>query len=173
MARACPRGAICVDMAVVVAFAALAITAFVAFYPRRPDPIAPPPETTTRVSVQVAPPKEPMAPPLASTFLMPINTPTQGVAAEYQPVGTLTSDDGSVLPLVGKPLIPGRDKWSYFTSADNYAQVRLPVMYKGKNCMDEYGCDELSSGDSVSTSGGPGDMKVSLYPRQYPRYIPL
>lgn len=175
MARACPRGSICIDLTLLVAAAALVMTFFVAFGSKRTPQMPRAPIETARASVdvQVNPTTQTQSIPLAPTFMLPINVPTQGYVADFQSIGTLTSANGDIMPLMGKPLIPGRSKWNYFTLADNYAQVKMPVVNGGKNCMEEYGCDELSSGDSVSASGAQGPMTVSLYPKEYPRYIPF
>lgn len=101
---------------------------------------------------------------------VPINVTTQGILPDFQPIGTLVGD-GKTLPLMGRPAQIRRSIWNYFTKADNYGQVQMPITYKRKNCMDSQGCDELSSGDIVLTTSGE-KMTVQLYPPSCPSYIP-
>ena len=105
---------------------------------------------------------------------VPINIRTRGVDVAYRQVGLLTQDNGKdlILPLMGRPLEPGRDKWNFYTMAGNQAQVKLPVKSRGRNCTSEYGCDDLTTGDRVSVEGYEGPFKVTIYENEYPRYLP-
>ncbi len=77
-----------------------------------------------------------------------------------------------ILPLMGRPLEPRRDKWNFYTMAGNAAQVKLPVSSRGKNCTSEYGCDDLSTGDIVDVEGYGANFKVTMYENEAPRYLP-
>ena len=105
---------------------------------------------------------------------VPINIRTRGVDVAYRQVGILTQEGGKdlILPLMGRPLQPGRDKWNFYTMAGNQAQVKLPVKSRGRNCTSEYGCDDLSTGDLVSAEGYGGAFKVTMYENEGPRYLP-
>ena len=105
---------------------------------------------------------------------VPINIRTRGVDVAYRQVGILTQDSGKdlILPLMGRPLEPGRDKWNFYTMAGNQAQVKLPVKSRGRNCTSEYGCDDLTTGDHVSVEGYGGQFKATIYENESPRYLP-
>jgi len=105
---------------------------------------------------------------------IPINIRTQGVDSCYRQVGILTRVNGPemILPLMGKPLIPARDKWNFYTMASNQAQVKLPIRVKKRDCTSEYGCDDLNTGDLVSVDGYDSHFRVRMYENDSPRYIP-
>ena len=105
---------------------------------------------------------------------VPINIRTRGVDVAYRQVGILTQQGGKdlILPLMGRPLEPRRDKWNFYTMAGNQAQVKLPVKSNGRNCTSEYGCDDLTTGDQVSVEGYSGAFKVTMYENEAPRYLP-
>ena len=105
---------------------------------------------------------------------VPINIRTRGVDVAYRQVGILTQQGGKdlILPLMGRPLEPRRDKWNFYTMAGNQAQVKLPVKSHGRNCTSEYGCDDLTTGDQVSVEGYGGSFKVTVYENESPRYLP-
>ena len=105
---------------------------------------------------------------------LPINIPTQGVEASYRQVGLLTRVNGpeTILPLMGRPLIPARDKWNFYTMASNQAQVKLPIRVRKRDCTSEHGCDDLSSGDLVAVEGYDAMFRVRMYENSAPRYIP-
>ena len=117
--------------------------------------------------------------------MVPINIPTQGpppqmmaammMREEYQQVGLLTRANGSemILPLMGQPLYTNRDKWNYYTMSDKNNIVKLPINYRGKNCMNEYGCDSLNSGDHVHVEGYNDKFKVTIYDNKLMRYLPV
>lgn len=119
-----------------------------------------------------------MMPPPTNT-LMPINIPTQGppivMRDDYQQVGLLTRANGSemILPLMGQSLYTNRDKWNYYTMSDKNNIVKLPISARGKNCMSEYGCDSLNSGDHVHVEGYNDKFKVTIYDNKLMRYLPM
>lgn len=120
-----------------------------------------------------------MPPPMIPNTLMPINIPTQGppivMRDDYQQVGILTRANGSemILPLMGQSLYTNRDKWNYYTMSDNNNIVKLPISSRGKNCMSEYGCDSLNSGDHVRVEGYNDKFKVTIYDNKLMRYLPM
>jgi len=120
------------------------------------------------------PPPPPMMP-----NMMPINIPTQGppivMRDDYQQVGLLTRANGSemILPLMGQSLYTNRDKWNYYTMSDKNNIVKLPISSRGKNCMSEYGCDSLNSGDHVHVDGYNDNFKVTIYDNKLMRYLPM
>ena len=109
----------------------------------------------------------------AAPVHVPINVPTQpgNYSGPATQVGILTGK-GEILPLMGKQLIASRDTWQYCTSSNQRSQAQLPVSFKGKSCTSEYGCDSISTGDSVYVEGYNSLFKATIYDRQTPRYIP-
>ena len=110
----------------------------------------------------------------------PINVRTRGGGdPEYAQVGILTdaregAQDGLILPLFGRRSDTGRDKHQYYTVSNSGSlNTRLPVSLSGRSCAGEQGCDEISSGDSVFTSGYGGDFTATMYESGLNRYIPF
>lgn len=105
-----------------------------------------------------------------------INVPTRGYSPGYQQVGALIQDgDDStkkILPLYGTQTYPGSRQWMYYTGADNYSAVKLPIENKGRSCQGDQGCQEIYDGDTITVSGYSSDFKVNLYGLDKPRYIP-
>ena len=126
----------------------------------------------------------PFAPPLKkSNFFprdsgdprgIPININTRGFNTNYSQVGILTrlNGDETILPIMGRPLYTNRSKWQYYTMSDKTNAIKLPMSHNGKNCTGEYGCDELSSGDTIYVEGYKDAFKATIYENSQPRYIP-
>ena len=117
-------------------------------------------------------------------MVMPINIQTQAqrpppmvmmAADNYQQVGLLTRANGSemILPLMGQSLYTNRDKWNYYSMSDKNNIVKLPISFKGRNGMAEYGVDSLNSGDHVRVEGYNDKFKVTMYDNKLLRYIPF
>jgi hypothetical protein len=106
---------------------------------------------------------------------MPINIQTQTADSPYRQMGILTRLDGTemILPLMGRPLFTNRDKWNFYTMNDKTNMIKLPIIYNGKNCTSEYGCDNLYDGNVVKVEGYNTDFKVTMYDNQVMRYIPF
>jgi hypothetical protein len=105
---------------------------------------------------------------------IPININTRAVDANYRQVGILKRLNGPemILPLMGRPLFVRRDKWQYYTMSDQNNQIKLPVSFKSKSCTSEYGCDEISNGDTVYVDGISDTFKVTMYDTATVRYLP-
>ena len=108
---------------------------------------------------------------------VPINIPTRGPSSAYQQVGALVqvgSDDQNkkILPLFGKPTYPGSRQWMYYTGTDGFTSIKLPVVNSGKDCQNEYGCQEISDGDEIEVNGYDSKFTVNKYGLDKPRYIP-
>lgn len=105
---------------------------------------------------------------------VPINIRTQGVESDYRQVGILTRITGeeTILPLMGRPLIYGRDTWNFYTMSDKNNMVKLPITFKNKNCSGEYGCDNIYNSDTVYVEGYNDAFKVTMYENNTMRYIP-
>jgi hypothetical protein len=106
---------------------------------------------------------------------IPININTRAVDTNYRQVGLLKRVNGPemLLPLMGRPLFVSRDKWQYYTMSDQNNQIKLPVSFKSKSCTNEYGCDEVSNGDTVYVEGIDSTFQVTLYDNAIMRYIPF
>lgn len=109
---------------------------------------------------------------------IPININTRGFDSNYKQVGILTRNiqrqgDETILAIMGRPLYSNRSKWQYYTMNDKSNAIKLPMSHNGKSCTNEYGCDELSSGDTVYVEGYNEAFKVTIYENSNPRYIPI
>lgn len=131
----------------------------------------------------------PLLPPERSyenTYGIPINIPSRGFSGGFQQVGTLyknqIADDGKVIgnssdtviiPIFGRPVYPGSNKWNYYVTSDKYAMVKMPFTFKGKKTDDQYGVDELFDGDVITLPEYNGEFVVKIYQYDKPRYIPF
>ena len=98
--------------------------------------------------------------------------PTRGAPEAYQQMGVMVGPDGKPLPLYGRRTAPRSDKFNYYTRTDSYNPVALPVTFNKRDCQDNAGCNEISSGDSVNISPTGETAKVTLYGFDGPRYSP-
>jgi hypothetical protein len=111
--------------------------------------------------------RDPYVPPLKD---VPVNVPTRGAPPDYGQVGLLTRGD-TILPLLGRRL--WADKWQYYAiSNTGVVNTKLPLRFKGRSCTDEYGCAELSTGDSVYAEGYQQSFGVTLYETARLQYLP-
>lgn len=131
---------------------------------------------------------DPYAPPLKKTGLyhppdssdvrgIPVNIETRGLNTEYQQVGILTKDsmnsENLILPLMGRRLMSGRDKWRYYTMSNSgFVNTKLPISVNGKSCSGEYGCDEIMNGDVVFAEGYNDTFRATIYENSSFQYIP-
>lgn len=113
----------------------------------------------------------PEFPPRGGLTSMPINIPTQGLPDSFQSMGVIKVDD-KVLPLYGRRTLSGSDRWNYYTRTDTYNPVPLPVQFKRRDCMDNVGCDEIMSGESVSIRSIQKEGQTDIYTFDGPKYIP-
>lgn len=106
---------------------------------------------------------------------IPININTRAVDTNYRQIGLLKRMNGPemLLPLLGRPLYVGRDKWQYYTMNDSNNQLKLPVSFKSKSCTSEYGCDEISNGDTVYVDGINATFQATIYDNAIMRYLPF
>lgn len=105
-----------------------------------------------------------------------IATSSDLVTANYRQVGMLTPLNGekknNVLPLMGKPLFTRRGLWNYYAISNQQNEIKLPVTIKGKSGVNEYGVDEVSSGDAVYVQGYDEVFRVTLYTTAAIQYVP-
>ena len=111
---------------------------------------------------------------------IPINIKTRGTGMDYTQIGILTrpnirnAHNGEmILPLMGRKLMNGRDKWQYYTiSNTGNMNTKLPVSLKGKSCTGEYGCDEINNNDTVYVEGYNDTFVTTIYENSTFSYIP-
>lgn len=114
-----------------------------------------------------------------------VNVPTRSVDTTYRQVGILTRSGGSsggtpsatssqetILPLIGRPLFTNRDKWQFYTLSDKNNAIKLPVVVNGKSGTNEYGCNNVGSGDTVHVEGYNDAFRVTAYDSASLRYLP-
>lgn len=93
---------------------------------------------------------------------IPLRRSPYGMPPEFHQIGTL-STEGTILPLYGRPRRFRDWKWLYYTSTDGYNALQIPLLSKGKDCMGEFGCEELSTGDLVEVPQMGKTFTVNLY----------
>lgn len=110
---------------------------------------------------------------------IPVNIETRGTGMSYQQVGILTPVGGNntndlILPLMGRKLMNGRDKWQYYTMANGSSTIhtKLPVSVNGKSCTSEYGCNDIQNGDTVYVEGYNTVFTATVYENGTFSYIP-
>jgi hypothetical protein len=115
---------------------------------------------------------------------IPINIPGNPntiVDAEFRQVGILkppgeinVNKGASILPLLGRPIDNRRDVWQYYTISNQHNNVKLPIIYRGKNAMNEYGVDKIFGKDENVLIEGIGEKyKATLYENDTIRYLPF
>lgn len=123
-----------------------------------------------------------MTPPLKTVDIrgpvLPVNVATSSHNTAYQQVGILTKngrENPTILPLMGRNLLNGRDKWQYYTVSNTPGagiNSRLPISVDGKSCTGEYGCDSVSNGDTVYVEGYNDTFRATIYENARLNYIP-
>jgi hypothetical protein len=123
-------------------------------------------------------------PPLSAGLGIPINqiTRSPGYPDMYQQVGVLTAPGGTetsasptrtILPLFGRKLMTNRDRWNYYTRTDGINPVQVPLEFKRRKCDDDHGCEEITTGDSVSCPILGQSYVANVYQYSTPRYLPF
>ena len=107
-----------------------------------------------------------------------VNVPTRSVDTTYRQVGILTrSGNGAsqetILPLIGRPLFTNRDKWQFYSLSDKNNAIKLPVIINGKSGTGEYGCNNVSTGDTIYVEGYNDAFRVTAYDSASLRYLPF
>lgn len=114
---------------------------------------------------------------------LPVNIRTSTANTSYRQVGILTKNvrngngtDPLILPLFGRNLLNGRDKWQYYTVANSGGvafNAKLPISVNGRSCTSEYGCDRISNGDTVYVEGYNDTFRATIYENATLNYIPF
>ncbi len=113
----------------------------------------------------------PEFPPRGGLSSIPINIPTQGLPETFQSVGIINVGE-QVLPLYGRRTTGSSDRWNYYTRTDTYNPVPVPVQFGRRDCMDDTGCQEIMSGESVAIDALHKEGKTNIYRMGGPKYIP-
>ena len=112
----------------------------------------------------------------ASPRRIPVNVESRGPSPDFTQVGILTRVNGNddlILPLMGRKLSSSRDKMQYYTMSNTgNLNTKLPVSRNGKSCTGEYGCDEISNGETVYVEGYADTFKATVYENSRLNYIP-
>ena len=110
---------------------------------------------------------------------VPINVSTNigAVDTSYRQLGILKPVNGrtqdSILPLMGRPLYTSRQKFQYYTISNQHNNVKLPISVAGKSALNEYGVDELFTGDTIFVDGLDGTFSVTIYENSTIKYLPF
>lgn len=110
---------------------------------------------------------------------VPINVSTNIGAVEttYRQMGIITPLNGTskdnILPLMGRPLFTNRDKWQYYTISNQHNNVKLPISFKGRSALNDYGVDQIFEGDTVYVEGYNEPFKVTIYENDTIKYLPF
>jgi len=113
--------------------------------------------------------------------IIPIQIPTQGLPEQFQQMGVLSAPGGTstsaspnrtLLPLFGRKVAIGRDRYNYYTRSDGINPIQVPVSFKNRNCEDDNGCDEIYTGDTISVPLLGQTFVATTYRYNLPRYIP-
>lgn len=131
----------------------------------------------------------PLLPPERSyenTYGLPVNIPSRGFSGGFQQVGYLYKKDVAnldvpvgqdpnsvIIPLYGRPLWPGANKWNYYLNSDKFQAVKMPFQVGGRTSDDDHGVSELNNGDTVDLPAYNGKFEVNIYNYDKPRYIPF
>lgn len=105
-----------------------------------------------------------------------------GPSSSYSQIGIITRNNGDIsgnrekliLPLMGRLLHSRRDKWQYYTvSNTGSVNSKLPLRFKGRNCLSENGCDEIYNNDPVYVEGYNETFSATIYENKGVMYDPL
>jgi hypothetical protein len=113
--------------------------------------------------------------------VVPINISTNIGATpsntSYRQMGIITPLNGiskdNILPLMGRPLFTNRDKWQYYTISNQHNNVKLPISFKGRSALNDYGVDQIFNGDTVYVEGYDDAFKTTIYENDTIKYLPF
>jgi hypothetical protein len=96
-----------------------------------------------------------------------------GILTRNQSRNGANSGD-SILPLMGRQVMSGRDKWQYYTMTNTgNLNTKLPISVNGRSCTGEYGCDSMNNGDTVYVEGYNDTFIATIYENSMFQYIPF
>lgn len=125
----------------------------------------------------------PLVPPINLTqqdygFFMPSNIATVSTNNTYRQFGILSNmnvddDKTKILPLMGRLLLTNRGKYQYYTMANQYNNVKLPILVQNRSGLNENGVEQIYDGDTVFVQGYDQPFKVTLYENSSFQYVPV
>jgi hypothetical protein len=74
---------------------------------------------------------------------------------------------------MGRPLFTNRDKWQYYTISNQHNNVKLPISFKGKSGLNDYGVDQIFNGDTIYVEGYNEAFRVTVYENDTIKYLPF
>jgi hypothetical protein len=194
MGKKCIPGVICIENMTLFLLIIIVILLVYMHYVLRPKQIVENTKVIVSPSLGMIPTRsrdtflDPYAPPLVEyppeeigivrrpIVGMPVNVRTRGIDVDFQQMGILTrtNKEDMILPLMGRQVITGRDKWQYYTiSNTGVVNTKLPIRLRGRDTMSEYGCDEIMDGDIVHVGGYNDAFRVTRYENNLLRYLPV
>lgn len=83
---------------------------------------------------------------------------------DFSQVGFVHKPDRTVMmPLYGRPAPRNPSRWQYFVRA-NDNDIRIGARRDGKACLDDVGCPELQSGETIQVPEvAEGDLVATIY----------
>ena len=89
-------------------------------------------------------------------------------ARHFNRIGHLVCErTNAIKPLYGRPKDRRGNKWHYYTSEhidSNLNEiVQLPIIVNNRECMNDWGCDELYDNDEVRVDNHGNTFRVKLY----------
>lgn len=83
---------------------------------------------------------------------------------DFSQVGFVHKPDRTVMmPLYGRPAPRNPSRWQYFVRA-NDNDIRIGARRDGKACLDDVGCPELQSGETIQVPEvAEGDLVATVY----------
>ena len=148
-------------------FITLLVCAFVVFvvFTAKYDNPSPPPNAAPIIQYQTPTPKPTVCTPSVNALTRLRNS---YVRDSFQRIGHLVCETSKTIkPLYGRPLDRRSNKWHYYTSEHidtNLNEiVQLAVIVNNRECMNDWGCDELYDNDAVNVESNSNTFRVKLY----------
>lgn len=90
------------------------------------------------------------------------------IRERFKRIGHLVCETSNTIkPLYGRPLDRRENKWHYYTSEHidtNLNEiVQLPIIVNNRECMNDWGCNELYDNDIVKVENSSNTFKVKIY----------
>lgn len=110
---------------------------------------------------------------------VPINISTNigAVDTSYRQMGIITplnrTSKDNILPLMGRPLFTNRDKWQYYAISNQHNNVKLPILFKGRNGLNDNGVNQIYNKDTIYVEGYNEPFRVTIYENDTIKYLPF